>query len=543
MKRFNEKVFIGFIGLVLAVAFFVVCNTVGKKTDKVISKDSDGQGWKADTTPITFDWYIDFSWFTTKWGTNPVSKYVTKKTGVNLNFMIPSGDETEKLNAMIDTGKLPDFITLSAGDDGYKRVIQSGLALPLDKLADKYDMYFTKVADKEKLDWYKQDDGHVYCYPNFSSTVTDESWREEKPSNQTFLVRKDIYEAIGKPDMRTPEGFLNALEKAKKLFPMVNGQELIPIGFHEFTDYGNLSLGTILLNFLAIPWEKDGKIYDREMDPEYIRWLKTLREANERGLLSKDIFIDKRAQMEENVTEGRYFALLYQSSDMAAQQLKLYSKNKNQIYMAVDGPANSKLEQPKLSGDSISGWTVTLISKTCKDPQRAIRFLSYLISEEGNRDLYLGVKGLTWDEVNGKEQFKPEVLDLLNKDRIAFDNKYGAANTYWMLADDNLQEKWTPPNAEPIKEISDWASGKTYNYSLFDDISPYGSTEEGMNLYRINSKWQSTLKDLLIAGSDSEFDSILKEFNTYRSENGWDKIQEYKQRRYEENKKKLNLVK
>jgi putative aldouronate transport system substrate-binding protein len=202
-----EKVFIGFIGLALAVAFFVVCNTVGKKTDKVINNDSDGQGWKADTTPITFDWYIDFSWFTTKWGTNPVSKYVTQKTGVNLNFMIPSGDETEKLNAMIDTGKLPDFITLSAGDDGYKRVIQSGLALPLDKLADKYDMYFTKVADKEKLNWYKQDDGHVYCYPNFSSTVTDESWREKKPSNQTFLVRKDIYEAIGKPDMRTPEGF------------------------------------------------------------------------------------------------------------------------------------------------------------------------------------------------------------------------------------------------------------------------------------------------------------------------------------------------
>jgi putative aldouronate transport system substrate-binding protein len=136
---------------------------------------------------------------------------------------------------------------------------------------------------------------------------------------------------------------------------MVNGQELIPIGFHEFTDSGNLSLGTILLNFLAVPWEKDGKIYDREMDPEYIRWLKTLREANERGLLSKDIFIDKRAQMEENVTEGRYFALLYQSSDMAAQQLRLYSKNKDQIYMAVDGPANSKLEQPKLSGDRISG--------------------------------------------------------------------------------------------------------------------------------------------------------------------------------------------
>jgi putative aldouronate transport system substrate-binding protein len=545
MRRYNEKVFIGIISFVvvtLTITFFMLYSPLDKKTEKVGKSNNGGEGWKADTSPITFDWYIDFSWFTTKWGTNPVSKYVTEKTGVNLNFIIPSGDETQKLNAMIETGKLPDLITLSAGDDGYKKIIQSGLALPLDELAEKYDVYFTKVADKQKLEWYKQDDGHVYCYPNFSNTVTDASYKEDKPSNQAFLVRKDIYEAIGKPDMRTPEGFLSALEKAKKLFPMVNGQELIPIGFHEFTDSGNLSLGTILLNFLAIPWEKDGKIYDRETDNEYIRWLKTLRIANERGLLSNDIFIDKRAQMEENITEGRYFALLYQSSDMAAQQLKLYSKDKNQIYMAVDGPANSKLDQPKLAGDSISGWTVTLISNRCKDPERAIRFLSYLISEEGNRDLYLGIKGLTWDEIEGKDQFKPEVLDLLNKDRIGFDNKYGAANTYWMLADDNLQQKWIPPSGEPIKEISEWARGKTYNYSLFDDISPYGENEEGSALARINSKWQSTLKNLLIAKSDSDFDRILNEFITYRNAQPWDKIQEYKQQRYEENKRKLNLV-
>lgn len=333
MKRHNEKVFIGLISLALAVIFFTVCNPFYKKTGKEIRNNYAGEGWRSDTSPITFDWYIDFSWFATKWGTNPVSKYVTNKTGVNLNFIIPSGDETEKLNAMIETGKLPDFITLSAGDEGYKRVIQSGLALPLDELSEKYDLYFMKVADKQRLDWYKQDDGHVYCYPNFSSTVTDMNRKEEKPSNQTFLVRKDIYEAIGKPDMRTPEGFLSALEKAKKQFPEVDGHELIPIGFHEFTDYSNLSLETILPNFLSIPWEKDGKIYDRETDKEYIRWLKTLRTANEKGLLSKDIFIDKRAQMEENITEGRYFALMYQSSDMSAQQLKLYSKDPNKIYI------------------------------------------------------------------------------------------------------------------------------------------------------------------------------------------------------------------
>ena len=155
-----------------------------------------------------------------------------------------------------------------------------------------------------QLEWYRQSDGNVYCYPNFSTPVTDfDNYKEEKPSNQTFLVRKDIYEALGKPDMRTPEGFLSALERAKNEFPAVDGHELIPIGFHEFNDYGNLSLDSILPNFLDVPREESGKVYDKNVDKEYIGWLKTLRVANERGLLSKEIFVDKRAQIEEKIAQ------------------------------------------------------------------------------------------------------------------------------------------------------------------------------------------------------------------------------------------------
>ena len=58
--------------------------------------------------------------------------------------------------------------------------------------------------------------------------------------------------------------------------------------------------------------------------------------------------------------------MLYQRSDMANQQNALYANDPNSVYIAVDGPANSNLDQPTLSGPSISGWTVTLISKNVK---------------------------------------------------------------------------------------------------------------------------------------------------------------------------------
>jgi putative aldouronate transport system substrate-binding protein len=537
-------------GIIKTAAVFTVISAIllscstGKKVydKKVVDIVYQEEGWKQDTSPITFDWYINYSWFNTRWGNDEVSKYVTEKTGVSINFLAPSGDESESLKNMMDKGKLPDIITLTGWDEGYLNVIKNNLALPLDELAEKYDSYFMKVADKQKLEWYRQNDGHVYCYPNYSLPIKDfENFKEEKPSNQTFLVRKDIYEAIGSPDMRTPESFLNALIEAKEKFPSIDGQSLIPFGIHEFNDSGNLSIDWILPNFLAIPLEKEGKLYDRYSDKEFIRWMKTLRKANELGLLAEGMFYENRPQIEEKIVEGRYFALLYQRTDLETQQLKLYSQDKNKIYIPVDGPANSNLDEPTLSGDSISGWTVTLISKTCKNPERAIKFLSYLISEEGNKDLYLGKENGIWQMIDGKEQYKPEILDMIKGDKITFYSKYGAGETYWMLMDPNYIQKWKAPQPEAIQILEDWPKGKTYNFSAYDHLSPHGDSEEGIIYTKINSKWKDTIKELLLAKSDEEFDRKLKEYQEYEKSNGNGIVAEYEQKVFEENKKKLSI--
>ncbi|SDX45930.1 extracellular solute-binding protein [Paenibacillus sp. CF384] len=501
---------------------------------------ADEPGWKADTSPITFDWYLNFSWFPNKWGVDATSQYITKKTGVNVNFIVPAGNENEKLNTMIASGSLPDFITLGWYEDGVKKMIEGGLVEPLNKLADQYDPYFFKVADPAKTSWYTQEDGNVYGYPNASSSPKDfEKYARDYTSNQTFVVRKDMYEALGKPDMRTKEGFLNALKAAKEKFPEVNGQPLIPLGLHEFGETGNSSLEGYLQNFLAVPYEKDGKLYDRVTDPEYVSWLKTFRKANEMDLLAKDIFIDKRPQMEEKIAQGRYFAMLYQRSDFAAQQNALFAKDPNSVYIAIDGPGNDAGDQPTLAGPGISGWTVTLISKNVKDKARAIRFLSYLVSEEGNKDLFMGEPGVTYDTADGKDVFKPEVLDLLNKDRSSFDKKYGASYTFWMLMDTNMNLKWAPPSVEPSKQMEDWTKGKTQSFSQYDQINPTGNSEEGIANTKIAQTWGKTLPKLLLSKSDEDFDKTFAEFVEKRKDAGFDKVQAFQQKKYEENVAKL----
>ncbi|GGO01079.1 ABC transporter substrate-binding protein [Saccharibacillus kuerlensis] len=536
-----------FAAIILSLTVGVTaCSPGGSGNDKASTEKAaaavnpNEPGWKSSKEPITFDWYMNFSWFGAKWGEDLTSQYITDKTGVSVNFIVPPGNENEKLNTLIASGDLPDFITIDVSNDAVQKMIEGKLVLPLNELADQYDPYFYKTADPAKLAWMKKEDGNVYGFPNASSSSEDfKKYGENFTSAQTFLVRKDMYEAIGSPDMRTPEGFLGALQAAKEKFPEVNGQPLIPLGLQEFTDIGNNALGDHLMNFLALPREQDGEIYDRTRDPEYIKWLKTFAEANRQGLLSKDIFIDKRPQMEEKIAQGRYFAMMYQRTDMSAQNASLYQQDPNSVYIAVDGPSNTNMDQPTLSGPGIGGWTLTMISKNVKDKARAVQFLTYLISEEGQKDTSLGQKGITYDTIDGKDQLLPEVIDLMNKDGGAAGKKYGVSYQYWMLMDTNMRMQWDAPSVEPGKQLEDWTKGKTVDFSLYEGINPTGTSEEGIVSNKINQEWGRVLPKLLFTKSDAEFDDMFNKYLQFRESAGYNKIIAYQNAKLQKNKEKL----
>jgi putative aldouronate transport system substrate-binding protein len=495
--------------------------------------------WKKDTSPVTLNWYVNFSWYNNNWGESLISKYVQEKTGVKINFIVPAGNEAEKLNTMIASGTLPDIVTLGWWEDGVKKMIEGDLVYSLDELATKYDPAFKTTANPQLLGWYRQPDGKTYGYPNYAVTPSDYN-KVKITSNQSFQVRKDIYEAIGKPDMRTPEGFLKALKAAKEKFPKVNGQPLIPIGFHEFNDAGNDSLNDYLQNFLAIPKEKNGKLYDRKEDPEYVRWLKTLRKANEQGLIAPDVFIDKRAQMEEKIAQGRYFAMLYQRTDMVQGQQALWDKDPNSAYIAVDGPANTKLEAPKLAGPGISGWTLSMISKNSKNAARAIAFFTYWISAEGQRDMYLGKKGETWDTLNGKDTYLPKYAAMKNENIGEF-NKVVGQDPLWMFGNMLYQQQWSPATAPALKQMEDWTIGKSISYSVYDNLSPPADSDLGVDGKKANDKWGRTLPKLILAKNDAEFDTLYKAWLKDRNALSFDKNMEYQNKKLAENKAKLGI--
>ncbi|WP_339185406.1 extracellular solute-binding protein [Paenibacillus sp. FSL R5-0701] len=494
--------------------------------------------WKLDTTPVNLTWFVGAEWYGHTWGESLTSKYVTQKTGVNVEFEVSTGEPSEMLSRMLTTGSLPDLITIGSWESAVNKLRESNLVYALDELADQYDPYFYKVAGDGALQWYRQEDGHTYVIPNDAYSPEQMRSTGLTGANQTFLVRKDLYESMGKPDLTTPKGFLNALQLLKNQYSVYKGQLISP-----FWAQGNASYGMTeyLQNLLAIPHEQNGKVYDRMTDPDYMEWLKTFRIAYEQGLINVDFLVDSSAQVQEKTNQAQYFMMIREWTDISDLNSKLeVLTNQSSYYIAVDGPRSSRGESAKLFPGSMDGWMVTMISKSTENPERAIRFLTYLASEEGQRDLFLGKEGETWAMKNGKPQLTAAMVQLHDTDRERLEKEYGIMDTYWMLRNPAFVNKWRPENAPSIKQMEEFANQQAdLDSGIYKGLDPIGDSDIALAWSRISQNWEEVLPELITAKDEAAFDKIFENFLIRRVNYRFNQVMEYRQAELELRKAKI----
>jgi putative aldouronate transport system substrate-binding protein len=285
-----------------------------------------------------------------------------------------------------------------------------------------------------------------------------------------------------------------------------------------------------------VPYEKDGRYYDRNTDPDYISWLKVFRKLQNDGYLPSDVFVDQRIQITEKVAQGRYFCMIYQRTDIAEQQAARYAEDPNSVYIAVDGPRNSRGDDPVLPLSGLKGWMISMIPKSCSHPDLAIKLFSYLLSEEGQKLIYLGVEGEAYEESeDGHINVFTEADQLRRFQKRKYNSVYGGDDTFWMLMDNVIQLQWAYPLEEPVRQTTEW----TYPYAAY--TSQYDVTmPENSDLSRMEdqqeSLWGRTLRELLLAKSDDAFDSILESYREERLKLGYDRLMEAKTEQMIKNK-------
>lgn len=496
--------------------------------------DANTPAWKSDKKeePTQLTWYVNADWWNTDFGKDLVTKKIKEDLNIDIKFI--TGDDT-KLNTFFAGGDMPDMITVF---DANSAVAQKAAtwALPLNDLAEQYDPYFNKVAAQDTLNWFKLKDGKTYGYPNYSNTQADYD-SGAIPAKTAFVIRKDVYEALGSPEIGTPEQFVSVMQEIKQKYP-----NLIPFGFNSIGE-GTGSLGDTLQDFLGVPLQTaDGQFYNRNLDEDYLAWLKTLNQAYRAGDLSDDSFADDGTAFEEKVKSGKYATMLLDGTPQQSGNLQIFmNAHPDQAYMAIDGPQSTVGNKPTLNQSGITGWMVTYVTKKVKDPAKAIQIYTYLLDEPGQMLMNYGIEGETYKKnAEGKIELLPEIKKLQQTDADRYKKDYRMGE-FMFFGHDKHKALSDDAFPESIKQMQEWGKGKLVPHFILENINPDQGTPQARSLTAINTKWNTTLVSLIRSKDDATFDAVLNEYKTFLDQNGWADIVKVRSEKMAANKEKLGL--
>lgn len=538
-KKLNKSVIMLSVLLIVAL-IAAACSKDGGNSGADVSiedryaLDPNTPAWQLDAKEeaTSLTWYVNADWWNTDYGNDVVTKKI--KEDLNLDITFITGDDT-KLNTFFAGDEMPDLITVF---DSNSSIVQKAdtWALPLNDLAEKYDPYFNQVAAKDTMNWFQLADGKTYGYPNYSNTQDDYE-NGTIPAKTAFIIRKDVYEALGQPQFATPEQFNATLAQIKAQFP-----SLIPFGFNSIGS-GTGSLGDVFQDFLGVPLtDEDGNYYNRNLDDDYLTWLRALNEAYRSGLISDDSFADDGTAFEEKVKSGKYATILLDGTPQQGGNLQIYAtSNVGKEYIAIDGPQSTVGNQPTLNQSGITGWMISFITKSNADPAKSIQLFTYLLSEEGQMLMNYGIEGETYQlNADGKVELMPEVkeMQLNNADQFKKEYRFGEFMFFGHDRHKTLSDDAFP---DSIKQMQEWGKGKLVPHFVLENINPDQGTAEARSLSAIQTQWNTALVSLIRSKDEAAFNSVLEEYKAFLNDNNWEAIVTIYNEKMARNKEKLGL--
>jgi putative aldouronate transport system substrate-binding protein len=471
-----------------------------------------------DTSEFNINWFVDLSWWKwggLEWGQDVVSRIIKEKTGANITFIVPASDDGTQLATMIASDTLPDVITINAWWSSTNRALTNkmaaeGLILPMNDLIDKYAPEAWKVIRPDVFSWYAEGDGKTYLLPNYAYSNMDLAAGEQLVPNGCFTVRKDLWEAIGSPDMSTAEGLLAACQKVKDEVGTYNGQDIIPIQLYE--GVGN-SIGW-LSEYFATPYESaDGQYLYDFLQPQYKEALKFLNTAYKMGYISDANFSDNRDLINEKIASGRVFVQFTACQDFSPAMQSLYDLDPNAVYVPFV-LRNSAGDDPVLMDIRGMGWLNTAITKNAKQPDRIIKLFEYLISDEGQIANAYGEEGVNWNwTADGKiEQTEATKADIAAGNAT----KYGLGSLM-MLDNWALRRKWVAPETNPkiLATVDTYVKIPMAQYSFdysaaglkIDPTDPRVADMQEVSA-KINNIRVPYIAQMVVAADDAAFEAL-----------------------------------
>ncbi|MDR1643590.1 MAG: extracellular solute-binding protein [Clostridiales bacterium] len=362
-----------------------------------------------------------------------VHQELLKKTGVD---MVWEDATSDKFNMLMASGDLPDMVQTGITIDKDKEALfKSGQVLPLSDLIEKYapdmvrDLAVPLEITRKSLGL---GDGEIYQIPIMIGEVE----REDYP----LYIRWDWYKEIGAPEFTTWREYLDILKQIVERHPTTDDGKKV-FGLGGWVNWG-VGWWTFAPNMGSLPgWGGFGPssasyvnygdnsmimAWD-ERNPEFMQ-VEVANIASRLGIYDPDTMIQSNEDFNAKRNAGQYVSLFGTwvirqfNSDHAAEGIG---------YVPAIPTGGNYYVAGHQKNDA--GALSIIVSKNCKDPAAAMRWLNYVCSYEGNEMLYNGVEGIDW-VIN--DSGKPELTEKFIADReagvggdvtgIGFNNFYSA---------------------------------------------------------------------------------------------------------------------
>ncbi len=356
--------------------------TVNEVDYSSITWDSPDISWKQDTSPVTFTAYIDYGWWQIDtWGVCQVTQEITKRTGVSMDIV--KGTDRTYLQVLLASGELPELVYT---DYLVQRFWEPKVSYPWNELIEEYAPEYMHLIDPIEIVNNTAQDGNFYTLK--SHYANNQDWKDERvvpsPGSSSFHIREDIMNEIGNPDIETIDDLLDVYEQVRQKYPDMLMYVKRPGSWDSF----------------ALWYGCEKNLYvDSDTVSHYISnpgWFEYFKLANNmyrKGYFTKEIFAYAGDQYNQVVSSGNVFSVTGNAPT---------SDQFNEIFEGgnTDAKLTPLLNPLKVNGEMKyvqlnmgTGWSSTFITKNNKNPDRAIRYIEFLNSPEGQKLTNFGIEG------------------------------------------------------------------------------------------------------------------------------------------------------
>ena len=328
----------------------------------------------------------------------PVWQEIERRTNVKVNWDVTAAAqyvEVMKLRVSAGGGNLPDIMLLPNGLS-LAELGSQGMILPLeDYIETNGDNILAAYEKFPNMRALTSADGHIYSINSMNEAAYF--------SPYGFIVRKDWLDRVGLDIPTTIEEWEEGMRAFKAQDANGNGNpnDEVPYsagGTVWYTTYWGNAWGLHMIQSSGWYPDENGQMQYEYLSDNAREWLTWLNKMYSEGLIDPEFMtLGDEAKMFEKVVRDEIGVFTANPSNIPTLLATLQANGvKDAELVAVAPPKGPHAQATEVIGDmAVDGYVV---SSSCENPDIAIAFINYLLSDEGAELLNFGIEGETYNK-------------------------------------------------------------------------------------------------------------------------------------------------